>query len=266
MVQFPTWLPELVALHAGNLLSGGSLGRDSTNRLTRLCTEPDMRRAWRALYRVAHDQGRLIKFLNVALNEVLFLPNSRNRLPLPKESRKSFGKIAKLSAALIKELQRVTSKGNKPESGIEELRDALLRIARHPREHVSATEISIRTDITSPALTLYELLGDDLDPSDVIDYLNHITAAALLAINAPPSTGLRKRGAATAARTQYIREIDNFLLVNFGKSMPSVVAATVNTSLDLHDNAVTEDLVRKLRPSSNSPKPNSRKIPAKSSS
>lgn len=266
MVQFPSWLPKLVVVHAESLLSGGHLDKDSIERLTRICTAADMQKTWQVLDRAARDKTLLVKFLNFVLNEVFYLPNSSNQVPLPRESRKSFGKIANLSAALTKELQRLTSNRNKPESGIEELRAALLRIARLPRAAVPVSKVAISPDITAKALTLYELLGDNPAPGDVIDYLNHIATAALLAVNAPPSTNLRKRRAASAARTQYIREIDNFLLLNFERSMPSVVAATINTSLDLHDKAVTEDLVRKIRPSSMRAKPRFRKIPVKNSS
>lgn len=246
MTPFPNWLPKTVADYVRKQLVGAALDNDSKARLIRLCSDPGMENAWRALQHAASDQAVLVEFLGFVLRESQFLPNPRTPSPSPAKLRKSFEKIVKLAASLIQELQQAASNGN-PDSGIEELRAALIRIAHSPRAQASTGEEFSGEKITATALTLYECLGADPDQPSLTEYLSWLDEAASLAINAPPPPGPRKLAAANVARTQYIRAVDDFILAQIGRYMPSIVATAINVALDLDEQQVTEAHVRNLR-------------------
>ncbi len=68
--------------------------------------------------------------------------------------------------------------------------------------------------------------------------------SAYLALDAAPE-GPRKQGARTASRTAFIIELKHYLKNNFGQKFNQIVATIVNTALNLKDDVVSEDMVRK---------------------
>lgn len=258
-MRFPNWLPSVVANYANHLLGQGGLDEESSNRLKRLCTDRGMENAWKSLRRNASDETVLCELLNFVLREPRFLPNWKVPALSHAKRRQSLLQIAKCGARMIAELERLGGGGHTPSAGLEELRSSMLRMGK--LESISAKKVRDARLIVERAVSLYEFIGDWHEQDSAVEYLKRIVEAALLALEAPPSTGPRKLLAKNVGRTHYVREVDKFIQSKFGKSLPGAVAAIINTSLDLAEQQITEVLVRNIRPPVK--KPSIRKITRK---
>jgi hypothetical protein len=238
MRTYPIWLPKALATHAGQKLLSGALSDEQRDCIVRLTSYDIMQSVWEALSKETSDSQKLIDLIEyVRLHPTIFFPQSQTDKLTLANKRKVMAQISKLSQNLLVAFAELDPSSSDANNGIALLQYELTRLQK---EAVSQQ----RGDTLIHLHALQARLKAVDQDHGIVETLQSLQDAAALAIKAP-SDGPRKKGAQTASRTLFIKELKNYIYLNFGKKLNQAVAIIVNTAMNLPPETVTEDLVRK---------------------
>lgn len=240
MSKLPDWLPIEVAFHVQKLLNTGGLGV-AKEPLFRLASDPEMAKVWWALQLLSKNPQQLIEYLEyVRLHPIVMgWPSDLLNVPGDAIQREMFGKIASSCETALNALKELSYKNN-PQTGWVLLERAVQRNERLAAESGDARKLEAITNFQ-------DHLQEIQKSSNAVEILEAIRLAALLAGDAPDMYLPRKRDSLKADRVLLAQDLSRYVQYHFHKPLHAVVASTINVALNLHEETLTPDAVRKLK-------------------
>lgn len=242
MNKFPHWLPAEVALHAQVLINAGGLG-SMERSLRQLVTDHDMIKVWKSLKTQSSNSQQLIDYLEYVRLHSAVMGWSTDLLNVSGDAiqRKVFSKVASSCETLLTDLGKL-SQDYESKEGWELLGQALQRIECSAAKAGDANRLVAIANVQAR-------LQEIQQTSNVVEFFELIRQAALLAVDAPSMHLPRKRDGVRANIVWLATDISKYVQYHFHKPLHEVVASTVNVVLNLHDEPITADSVRKLKQS-----------------
>lgn len=240
MSKLPDWLPVEVASHVKKRLNTGGLGAGK-EPLCRLAYDPEMAKVWKTLRLLSNSPQPLIEYLEyVRLHPVVMgWPSDLLNVPGDAIQREMFGKIISSCETALNALKELSYKSN-PQAGWELLEQAVQRNGRFAAETGDARKLEAIANFQGH-------LQEIQKSSNVVEILEAIRLAALLAYDAPDMYLPRKRDSLKANRVFLAQDLSRYVQHHFHKPLHAVVASSVNVALDIQDNPFSADSVRKLK-------------------
>lgn len=226
--ELPKWLPEALRVHVLAKLEVGGLGI-LQSQLIQLASREEMQHVWTSLVNAKADPELLIEFFEyVRLHPLVMYPELLTNSLTLSEQRKHLKSIIKHSQSLLDNLALLGGTKSHPELGVSNISPAWALIG----------------------MNLLAVDGVEYTASEFTTHLKVLQEAATLTLNALPKRSSNKPGAKNAKQIKLIKDISRFIQQHFQRPLNQAVATTVNVVLDLPNDQVTEDLVRKLTKSS----------------
>ena len=239
MHNFPKWLPKNVALHCqAKLDPENKLNKEQKNCILRLTTQEDMRFAWEALINVTDNTELLIDLIEyVRLHPAVMHAGIKTHQLTSAKQRKALKEVTVSSERLLNALSQLHQVERNADEGLAHLKSELRRL----QNHAAALQFGDTVSRSHHHLEMLEAVDAEFGIAKILQTLHD---AAMLAMEAP-TEGPRKKGAKTASRTAVIKDLKRYIQFHFGQKLNQVIATFVNTALDLKDDTVSEDMVRK---------------------
>lgn len=242
MNKFPRWLPTAVASRAQVLISAGGLG-GMEDSLLRLVSDHTMAPVWKALEAQSSTPQQLVDYLEYVRLHQAVMGWPANFLDVSGDAiqRRVFNNVALSCEALLRELEKINP-DQEAQGGWGLLEQALQRSELLAAKNCDVNKLEVLVNVQA-------LLQEIQQTSNVVEIFDVIRQAALLAVDAPNMHLPRKRDAVRANIVLLARDVSKYVQYHFRKPLHEVVASTVNAALNLHDEAITADSVRKLKQS-----------------
>jgi hypothetical protein len=239
MHHFPKWLPPDIAKHCKNKLDPeNKLNAEQEYCIHRLATQDNMRFAWEALMKVTDNTELMIDLIEyVRLHPAVMYAGINTQQLTSAKQRKGLKEISVLSERLLNALAQLNQVDHNPNEGMAFLKSELRRL----QNQAASLQFGATVVRSHHHITMLEAVDAEYGIAQTLQTLHE---ASMLAMEAP-SEGPRKKGAKTASRTALIKDLKRYIQFHFGQKLNQVVATFVNTALNLKDDAVSEDMVRK---------------------
>jgi hypothetical protein len=238
MNNFPKWLPPDIAKYCQSKLDFGALSEEQSACILRLSTHDDMRFAWEALMKVTDNTELLIDLIEyVRLHPAVMHAGIKTHQLTSAQQRKALKDVAVLSERLLNALSQLHQVERNADEGMAHLKSELRRL----QNQAAALQYGDSVVRFHQHITRLEAVDAEFGIARTLQTLQE---ASMLAME-EPTAGPRKKGAKNAARTQFIQDLKRYFQFHFDKKLNQVVASFVNSALDLSDDAVSEDMVRK---------------------
>jgi hypothetical protein len=238
MHRFPKWLPLNIAKYCKGKLDFGALNEEQSACILRLSTHDDMRFAWEALMKVNDNTELLVDLIEyVRLHPAVMHAGIKTHQLTSAKQRKALKEVAVLSERLLNALSQLHQVERNADEGMAHLKSELRRLQNQ------AAALQYGDSVVQFHQHIERLEAVDAE-FGIARTLQTLHEASMLAMDSP-AAGPRKKGAKNAARTQFIQDLKRYFHFHFNKKLNQVVASFVNSALDLSDDAVSEDMVRK---------------------
>jgi hypothetical protein len=238
MNNFPKWLPPDIAKYCHSKLEFGALSKEQAACIIRLTSQEDMRFAWQALLKVTNNSELLIDLIEyVRLHPAVMYSGHKSHSLTTAQQRKVLKEVAVLSERLLNALTQLHQAERSADEGMAHLKSELRRLQNQ------AAALQYGDSVVQFHQHIERLEAVDAE-FGIARTLQTLHEASMLAMEAS-TDGPRKKGAKHAARTQFIQDLKRYFHFHFDKKLNQVVATIINTALDLTDDAVSEDMVRK---------------------
>jgi hypothetical protein len=243
MQKFPKWLPKVVADYCRTKIESKVLTEEQHECIIRLTTHETMRPAWETLERVVSKDEKLnpvelVAILDyVRLHPIVLFPKAYKPKLSYTNQRELMQQISIQSKGLLETLAQIDPARQDADQGIALLQYKINLIQKQARLVQDGGMVVYLHELQSALKAADAAAG-------IVFTLQLLQNAAELAIEAPLD-GPRKQGAKTASRSLLIQDLKSYMQNNFHKKLYQVVATIVNTALNLKNDAVTQDMVRK---------------------
>jgi hypothetical protein len=239
MHHFPKWLPKNVAVHCqAKLVPENKLSDEQEACIVRLATQDNMRFAWEALMKVTDNTDALIELIEyVRLHPAVMYAGQKTPQQTTAQQRRALKEVTVSSERLLNALSQLNQVERNADEGMAHLKAELRRL----QNHAAALQFGDTVIRSHHHLAMLEAVDVEFGIARTLQTLHE---ASMLAMDAS-TQGPRKKGAKNAARTQFIQDLKRYFQFHFDKKLNQVVASFVNSALDLSDDAVSEDMVRK---------------------
>lgn len=240
MSKYPDWLPTEIASHVQTLIHTGGLGAAKAT-MEGLASHPEMKKVWQALQPLSNTPQQLVDYFDtVRLHPVVNgWPTDILNVPGDAVQRELFSKIRASCDVTLNALKGLSHK-NDPMAGWGIVEQAIQRSERRAAQLGDTSKLEATVNFRGHLQTIQA-------SSTIPEILEAIKLAAALAYDAPDMNLPRRRDSLKAARVLLAQDLSHYVRHHFRKPLHDVVATTVNVALNLGDDAISAESVRKLK-------------------